>query len=87
MNSKGAQLIFATHDVTLMDPQLFRRDQLWLVEKNPQGASELYSLYDFKESEGGARPRSTEAFVRNYLAGRYGAVPSFGPALEDLDLK
>jgi len=83
-NKKGAQLIFATHDSTLMDPELFRRDQIWLVEKNQKGSSELFSLYDFDTKD---RPRNTEAFQRNYLAGRYGGVPKFGPIFEDLELK
>jgi hypothetical protein len=83
-NTKGAQLIFATHDSTLMDPELFRRDQIWLVEKNNRGASELFSLYDFETKD---RPRNTEAFERNYLAGRYGGVPKFGPIFEDLVIK
>jgi AAA15 family ATPase/GTPase len=83
-NKSGAQLIFATHDSTLMDPELFRRDQIWLVEKNQKGASELFSLHDF-DTKG--RPRNTEAFQRNYLAGRYGGVPKFGPIFEDLELK
>jgi len=83
-NPKGAQLVFATHDSTLMDQTLLRRDQIWLVEKNKNGASQLRSLYDLDPDE---RPRNTEAFQRNYLAGRYGGVPNFGPALEDFELK
>jgi len=82
VNAKGAQLIFATHTVTLMDPELFRRDQIFLVEKNRNGASEIFSLYDFKD-----KPRKTEAFQRNYLAGRYGGIPQFGPTFEDLEIK
>ena len=83
-NKRGAQLIFSTHDSTLMDPELFRRDQIRLVEKNRRGASELFSLYDFDTKD---RPRNTEAFQRNYLAGRYGGVPKFGPTFEDLEFK
>lgn len=83
-NKKGAQLIFATHDSTLMDPELFRRDQIRLVEKNRRGASEVFSLYDFDTKD---RPRNTEAFQRNYLAGRYGGVPKFGSTFEDLEFK
>ncbi len=83
-NTKGAQLIFATHDSTLMDQNLLRRDQIWLTEKRQSGASELFSLYDFEPPE---KPRNTEAFARRYLAGRYGAVPQFGPSLEDLDIR
>ena len=67
-----------------MDPELFRRDQIWIVEKNKAGASELYSLYDFDPKD---RPRNTEKFQRNYLAGRYGGVPKFGPIFEDLEFQ
>lgn len=76
-NKNSAQLFFTTHDSTLMTPSLFRRDQIWLVEKNAEEASELLSLYDFKT-------RNDEAYQRNYLAGRYGAVPNFGAFFEEL---
>jgi hypothetical protein len=81
-NSKGAQLVFSTHDSTLMDLELFRRDQIWIVEKDRAGASRLSSLYDFEE-----KPRNNEAVQRRYLAGHYGGVPVFGPTFEDLELK
>jgi uncharacterized protein len=81
-NSKGAQLVFSTHDSTLMDLELFRRDQIWIVEKDRSGASRLASLYDFEE-----KPRNNEAVQRRYLAGHYGGVPVFGPTFEDLELK
>jgi hypothetical protein len=79
-NSKGAQLIFATHDNTLMDQSLFRRDQIYLVEKNAAQASELFSLYDFDD-----KPRKGEAIQRGYLAGRYGAVPTLGATFENVE--
>jgi hypothetical protein len=81
-NPKGAQLVFSTQDSTLMDQELFRRDQIWIVEKDRAGASRLSSLYDFEE-----KPRNTEALQRRYLAGHYGGVPVFGPTFEDLELK
>jgi uncharacterized protein len=81
-NPNGAQLIFSTQDSTLMDPELLRRDQIWIVEKDRAGASRLSSLYDFEE-----KPRNNEALQRRYLAGRYGGVPVFGPTFEDLELK
>jgi AAA15 family ATPase/GTPase len=84
VNSKGAQLVFATHDITLMDKNLFRRDQIWLTEKNDRGATELFSLYDFDPAK---RPRISEVLAKNYLAGRYGGVPKFGPTFEDLEIK
>ncbi len=83
-NPKGAQIVFATHDSTLMTPALFRRDQIWLTEKQRSGATSLFSLSDIQPEK---RPRQREAFEANYLAGRYGGVPNFGPAFEDLKTK
>lgn len=71
INQSGAQLVFATHDTTLLDPELLRRDQIWFTEKNAEGSTELYSLADYKEH----RARKGEALNKGYLSGRYGAVP------------
>jgi uncharacterized protein len=68
INQKGAQLIFTTHDTSLLDGELLRRDQIWLAEKDEDQASRLYPLSDFS-------PRKGEALERGYLAGRYGGVP------------
>lgn len=68
LNPHHAQLIFNTHDTTLLDSSLFRRDQIWLIEKNSAGASHLYSLLDYS-------PRKDEALAKGYLLGRYGAIP------------
>jgi AAA15 family ATPase/GTPase len=68
LNRLGAQLVFNTHDAVLLDPELFRRDQIWFVEKDSGGASQLYPLTDF-------RPRKEEALMKGYLRGRYGAIP------------
>ncbi len=70
-NKKGAQLIFTSHDTSLLDPDLFRRDQIWFVEKDRDQASKLYPLSDFS-------PRKNEALERGYLMGRYGALPFLG---------
>jgi AAA15 family ATPase/GTPase len=67
-NPKRAQLIFTTHDTNLLDRSLFRRDQLWFTEKDRYGSSHLYSLVEFK-------PRNDALFEKDYLRGRYGAVP------------
>jgi AAA15 family ATPase/GTPase len=67
-NPNGAQLIFNTQDTNLLDNTLFRRDQLWFVEKDRQGASHLYSLVEFKE-------RNDKDYGRGYVQGRYGAIP------------
>ena len=61
-------MIFATHDVTLLGPELFRRDQIWFTEKDEYGSTNLYPLSDYK-------PRKGEAMQKGYLAGRYGAIP------------
>lgn len=70
INTRGAQLIFTTHDTTLMSLELFRRDQIWFAEKNADQATVLFPLIEFS-------PRKTEALEKGYLAGRYGAVPFF----------
>ena len=70
-NQKNAQLIFTTHDTSLLDSDLFRRDQVWFVQKDEQQGSRLYSLLDFK-------PRKGEAIGKGYLQGRYGALPFIG---------
>ncbi len=78
-NPKGAQLLFATHDAGLLDrPRAFRRDQVWFTDKTPDGASTLYSLWDFEKP-----PRRDENFRLGYLAGRYGAVP-FTESIADI---
>ena len=67
-NPNGAQLIFSSHDTTLLSRELFRRDQLWFVEKQPDASSRLYPLTEFS-------PRSDEPIERWYMRGRYGALP------------
>lgn len=63
-----AQLIYTTHDTTLMDKKFFRRDQIWFVQKDEFGYSELSALSDFKV-------RSDASFEKDYLGGVYGGVP------------
>jgi hypothetical protein len=71
-NPEGAQLIFTSHDVSLLGrvqgEEVLHRDHIWFVEKNESGATELFPLSDFK-------PRKEENRERRYLTGRYGAVP------------
>jgi hypothetical protein len=73
-NPHHAQLIFTTQDTNLLDNTLFRRDQIWFVEKNRQGASQLYSLAEFK-LENERSVRNDLSLERNYIQGRFGAVP------------
>jgi AAA15 family ATPase/GTPase len=67
-NPANGPLIFTTHDSSLLDQDLVRRDQVWFVEKDKSNASHLYPLTDFK-------PRAGEALQKGYLSGRYGALP------------
>ncbi len=73
-NKKGAQLIFTSHDLMTMTPELFRRDEIWFTAKNVEQASQLYSLVEFKK-ENGKQPRKDEKYGKQYLEGRYGADP------------
>lgn len=66
--NKEAQLIFTTHDISLMNRNQFRRDEIAFVEKNEQGESSLYTLADIKT-------RSDASFSKDYMAGKYGAIP------------
>ena len=63
-----AQLIYTTHDTTLMDKKFFRRDQIWFVQKDDFGYSTLSALSDFKV-------RSDASFEKDYLSGVYGGIP------------
>lgn len=71
------QLIFTTHESNLLDQKIFRKDEIWFVEKNKEGASDLYSLNDFKEHK-------TIDIQKGYLSGRYGSIPFLGN-LQDLN--
>ncbi len=75
INTKHAQLIFTTHDTWQLSNQLLRRDEVWFTEKDGQGISKLYSLADFVD-ESGARIRKDESYEKNYLIGKYGAIPT-----------
>ena len=71
-NPHGHQFLLTTHDTSLLSGSLFRRDQVWFTEKDPTGATDLYSLHDIK------KVREDDAFEKGYLRGRYGAIPFFG---------
>lgn len=73
-NNKNAQLIFTSHDISTMTPEVFRRDEIWFAAKNYEQASSLYSLVEIKK-ENGKVPRSDEKYGKQYLEGRYGADP------------
>lgn len=74
-NPKNAQLIFTTHDTNLLSNKIFRRDQIWFTEKNRQGATDLYSLVEYKV-------RNDASFESDYIKGKYGAIPFLGDVTE-----
>ena len=73
-NPNNAQLIFATHDTNLLSTEIFRRDQIWFTEKDDVEQTDLYSLVEFKLPDG-TIPRKDSNLERNYIRGRYGAIP------------
>ncbi len=82
-NPNNAQLIAATHDVSLLDPELVGRDQIWFTEKNQFGATELVSLDEFDKNQ----VRSEVNFGKWYLDGRFGALPMINPNLFKIDME
>ena len=75
INTNHAQLVFTTHDTWQLSNKLLRRDEIWFVEKDDRGVSALYSLADFLD-EDGDRIRKDESYEKNYLLGKYGAIPN-----------
>jgi AAA15 family ATPase/GTPase len=75
LNKHKAQLIFTTHDAWQLNSGIFRRDEIWFTEKSSDGISTIYSLADFIDEEG-AKIRKDENYEKNYLLGKYGAIPS-----------
>ena len=74
LNPNHAQLVFTTHDTWQLSNDLLRRDAVWFTDKDANGISSLYSLADFK-NEDGSKIRKDESFEKNYLLGKYGAIP------------
>ena len=78
-NPNNAQLIFTTHETSILSQEVFRRDQIWFCEKDKSQSTTLYSLSDFKVRKG------AENIERNYLSGKYGALPFIDKSnLDDL---
>ena len=73
-NKKGAQLIFTSHDLSTMNSEVFRRDEIWFVAKGNRQNSKLYSLVEFKNKKGES-VRKDAKFDKQYLEGKYGADP------------
>lgn len=78
INTRNTQLIFTTHDIWQFSNDLLRRDEIWMVNKNNDGVSELYSLAEFKDEDGN-KVRRDEVLSKKYMAGNYGAIPALKP--------
>lgn len=74
VNRKGAQLVFTSHDLSTMNSDVFRRDEIWFVAKGNGESSKLYSLVEFKNDKGES-VRKDAKFDKQYLEGKYGADP------------
>lgn len=72
IENKKSQLIFTTHDTNLLSSDLLRRDQIDFVEKDKYGASHLYTLVEIKGV------RNDSSFEKDYIQGKYGAIPFLG---------
>ncbi|UNT14928.1 ATP-binding protein [Pseudomonas sp. I3-I5] len=79
-SNQGSQIIAAVQDVNLMDTECFRRDQVWFVDKDDEGASELYSLVEYKEKSRTLKGNYSD----DYLEGAFGAIPLFN-SFESID--
>ncbi|WP_444379836.1 AAA family ATPase [Prevotella sp.] len=73
-NSKGAQLIFTTHDTNLLSSNLLNSNEVWFTEKDQQERSDLYCLNDIRYLDG-SKMEETDLMEHNYIQGRYGAIP------------
>jgi len=80
VSDHGAQLLLVSHNTTLMDLEMLRRDEIWLTELDPSHATNLSTVLR-------SSPRKHEHIAKGYLRGRYGAVPAIEPELYTLALK
>lgn len=81
INKFGAQLLFTSHDMSTMNNEVFRRDEIWFATLDNEHSSELYSLYEIRK-EDGKRVNATASYNKQYLEGRYGADPYFKKMLD-----
>lgn len=88
LNKNNAQLIYTTHDAFTLTKDIFRRDEIWFTSKDEYGVSNLYSLVEYKTDKNN-KIRNDASYNKNYLSGRYGAIPILKEfnILEDNDEK
>ena len=84
-NKGNGQLIHSTHDTVNLNKETFRRDEIWFAEKDKDGISEIYALSDYileDDKNAGKKVRNDATYNKDYLTGRYGAIP----VLEEFDI-
>ena len=84
-NKVNGQLIYSTHDTVNLNKETFRRDEIWFAEKDKDGISEIYALSDYileDDKNAGKKVRNDATYNKDYLTGRYGAIP----VLEEFDI-
>lgn len=84
-NIGNGQLIYSTHDTVNLNKETFRRDEIWFAEKDKDGISEIYALSDYileDDKNAGKKVRNDATYNKDYLTGRYGAIP----VLEEFDI-
>ena len=77
-NKGNGQLIYSTHDTVNLNKETFRRDEIWFAEKDKDGISEIYALSDYileDDKNSGKKVRNDATYNKDYLTGRYGAIP------------
>ena len=86
-NIGNGQLIYSTHDTVNLNKDTFRRDEIWFTEKNRDGVSEMYALSDYilddENHKTGKKVRNDATYNKDYLTGRYGAIP----VLEEFEIR
>ena len=88
-NIGNGQLIYSTHDTVNLNKETFRRDEIWFTEKNRDGVSEMYALSDYilddedGNNKSGKKVRNDATYNKDYLTGRYGAIP----VLEEFEIR
>ena len=85
INKGNGQLIYSTHDTVNLNKETFRRDEIWFAEKDKDGISEIYALSDYileDDKNVGKKVRNDATYNKDYLTGRYGAIP----VLEDFNI-
>lgn len=80
-NTQGAQLVFTTHDTNMLSKNLLRRDQVMFVEKDVLASTHITPMLEIK-LDNGAKPRTDSNYEKNYLEGKYGAIPYFSSDFE-----